>query len=582
MLLYKDITKHQFYAVIIGIALLQLLLAFQGFDVCDDGFVLTFYQQFFNHPESVEYNFLYWLTGLIGGIWYQLYEDGGILWFRFLAIIVNTATFGIAYRLLRTYGNKWYLIGALVMVLFVNDYGFLTFYHNHLTALATVVVIALLYKALKTTQGKYFILVGFLLGISIFIRLPNAAFISVLAVIPFAYYIEGKPILKVVQPLLYAALGIILGCLTIGLLLVVLGQWDIMKSALLVLVDLGNTEGSSHNFGDVLYAQYYNYKTVIKAFVLIFGVLMAWGFVLFKTRKIVISRYILLIVLTAFLIFWLRKYGIYAIYALGIFGSLFLIWNKQTARQLKCVAVMGLITLLVLPLGTGGGVYNAGYIAIWIGFPMFFIALSPCYEWIITRLKLNDEVSKTYQGEAYIIYALLLAFIIYKPYKTFNQSYFDPGSRLEKTATVNHPLTQYIYTTPERAEVMNSILTELKHHVSEDDYLLVYDNMPMLHFLTKTQPYVYNSWPFIYDYNSFEKKLKSAEQNLQLNPIVIQQKFSTILKFSEPRDDYMSTTIENSTFHNNKLTQVMNDFLKRNHYKIVWSNTHFNIYKSEM
>ncbi|MCT4630519.1 hypothetical protein, partial [Winogradskyella sp.] len=97
------IQNNSVSVAIVVVVLIQILLSFQGFDVCDDGFVLTFYQQIFQNPESVEYNFLYWFSGFVGGVWHQLYEDGGILWFRILAIVVNTATLYISYKILKSY-----------------------------------------------------------------------------------------------------------------------------------------------------------------------------------------------------------------------------------------------------------------------------------------------------------------------------------------------------------------------------------------------------------------------------------------------------------------------------------------------
>ena len=43
------------------ILLYGLLVGFQGFDLCDEGWTMTAYQQIFICPQSVEYNFLYYV-----------------------------------------------------------------------------------------------------------------------------------------------------------------------------------------------------------------------------------------------------------------------------------------------------------------------------------------------------------------------------------------------------------------------------------------------------------------------------------------------------------------------------------------
>lgn len=49
------------------IFLYHLLVVFQGLDFNDEGFHLAFYQQIFSDPESVQYAFWGWLSGILGG-----------------------------------------------------------------------------------------------------------------------------------------------------------------------------------------------------------------------------------------------------------------------------------------------------------------------------------------------------------------------------------------------------------------------------------------------------------------------------------------------------------------------------------
>ncbi|MBT8375425.1 MAG: hypothetical protein KJO22_01010, partial [Bacteroidia bacterium] len=160
--------KSTFIWSIVLAVTVQLLLAFQGIDVCDDGFMLTFYQQFFNHPESVEYNFMYWLAGFIGGIWYETFDGAGMLSFKLLAIIVNTLTYIVGFYVLKPYLKTQYVIIGLLMALFIYDFGFLVFYHNQLTALLTVTGVYFLIKALREQRSSWFIIAGLVIGINIF------------------------------------------------------------------------------------------------------------------------------------------------------------------------------------------------------------------------------------------------------------------------------------------------------------------------------------------------------------------------------------------------------------------------------
>lgn len=584
MNLYWFVKNKFFYSAITLIVLLQFILAFQGFDICDDGFVLTFYQQIFSNPESVEYNFLYWFAGVFGGVWYQLFPEGGVFWFRILGILVNTLTFIIVYRLLKTYVSSYFLVFGLAMVLFVNDYGFLTFYHNHLTALLAFLSVYLIYKGLTKSSWFLLLLSGFVIGINVFTRLPNLVLFILVLAIPFYQYLQKKPLVKSLKPIACFTFGALLAFVTIYLLLLFLGQLEIMKNAIVVLDDLSATEESVHNFSDVIWAQWYNYKAIIKASLVLLMPLSIYFFIMPKLKTNYVFKYLVFMLLAIFFIFWINEFAIFSIYSLALFGSFFTAINTKDAKALRTLGFMSLLILLTLSLGTGGGILNSGYMIIWLGLPLFFRA----------SLRINDFSNMVSKFKNYKLWlyqegfmknaliVLIIAFFILKSYKIFNEAYFDEGSRLYKTTAIKNPKAKYIYTTKKRGKIINSILKELDKHVKPNDYLLTYSHIPMLHFLTETKPYAYNPWVGIYDKNSFDKKLKKAEIEIEKLPIVVQQKFNTIISFSAPIEDYMSTQKENSLHHNNSMNAVMNHFLERNKYEIIWSNSYFNIYKSSV
>ena len=74
-------------ALLIGF-LYRMLLSLQGIDHADMGFSNTFYQNIFSHPEAVTLHFNYYVTGLVGGLWYLLLGSTGLLGFRLLEAIL--------------------------------------------------------------------------------------------------------------------------------------------------------------------------------------------------------------------------------------------------------------------------------------------------------------------------------------------------------------------------------------------------------------------------------------------------------------------------------------------------------------
>ena len=97
--------------------MMQLPLLMSGIDLADTGFYMTFYRYIYTSPESVEYNFMYWLTGIVGGAWLSIFP--GIISLRVLAMLCNV---GCALLVGRAVGSIGGVMAGAVMVI-VGLYG---------------------------------------------------------------------------------------------------------------------------------------------------------------------------------------------------------------------------------------------------------------------------------------------------------------------------------------------------------------------------------------------------------------------------------------------------------------------------
>ncbi|WP_303316220.1 hypothetical protein Q4Q34_12455 [Flavivirga abyssicola] len=580
---FKVFKKNEFHTTIVFIIVIQIILSFQGFDVCDDGFALTFYQQIYNSPSSVEYNFVYWLSGIIGGVWYSLYQEGGVLWLRFLGVIINTLTFIVSYEALKGYISKRKLLIGLLIVLFVNDYGFLTFYHNHITALLAVLSIYFFSKGIKKTNFILLAIAGFLIGINVFSRIPNITLFVFILVIPFTWYLRNKIVFKTIFP---PILGIVTGFIVVYITLYSLDQVNIMKNALFSLVSLGETEGSAHNVTSLFYTYVGNY---MKLFFVFFQFLAISIFVLsiylfFKKNRLI--RMSISTLIFFLMIFWFKKADIYIIYVIGYIGTLGILFTKQK-EGIKVLSFLAFLMMLFLPLGSGGGIRSSGYMCIWLAVPLFFYFISQFGNITLTFNIKKEDISRTITKSSikYLSMFFLFSYATGKIYSLSQEAYFDQGSRLNKIYKINNKYASGVYTTKERALIINDLLASLEQYVKPNDYLLTYDKIPMVHFLTETKPYMFNPWIWIYDSYSFKKNMDRAEKEIDVLPIIVQQKFETIGTFSEPTLEYLTESIGNDIRYSNGFdknrVKIMNSFISRNEYEIVWSNAYFNIYKSD-
>lgn len=581
-----DLNKYaskDFSLVVITAFFIQCILGIQGFDVCDDGFVLTSYQQMFHAPASVEYNFVYYLSGVVGGLWHELFPKGGLLWFRFFTVIINTLKFCIAWQLLKNVMPKRLALVSCLMLLFINNYGFLTFYHNYLTEVLLLSSLYFLMNYFRTEKLFYAFLFAAITSINVFSRVTNITLFALFLCIPFFDYLKTHSFKNTSKPLMAALLGTFSGFGFILLLLLSFGHFDIMKRALLSLVDLGNTEGSSHNVFSLLNIYYYDATQIViySLFICIICTLFLAVYNKISSRKYLRT----MAGVFFFLIFsyFFKKPQIHFIYAAGCLGSLAVLIISSYNHLTKVMAFAGLVILTVLPIGSGGGISSSGYMCLWLSLPFFVYAL---YNSGPVSLGIESSSTKkiwVFTATSFKVLTLLIcsSFLVSKAYHISKQAYFDPGNRLEKTHAIKSNLAKGVFTTQRRAQIINELLPELKKHVQPKDYLLVYDKVPMLHFLTETRPYMYNPWVWIYDETSFEKKLTLAEKEIKTYPVVVVQKFETIFSFSDPIPNYLTTDPDNPENVNAAKNKLLLNYLHKNKYHVVWSNAYFNIYKTD-
>ena len=89
-------------ALVLFLLVVPVLLMFQGLDFTDAGFVVTGYQQFFDHPESVSYWFFMWVTNAIGGLFYLLLgETLGLVSMKLAAVVFFWASAAVVYAALK-------------------------------------------------------------------------------------------------------------------------------------------------------------------------------------------------------------------------------------------------------------------------------------------------------------------------------------------------------------------------------------------------------------------------------------------------------------------------------------------------
>ncbi|MDR1950715.1 MAG: glycosyltransferase family 39 protein [Bacteroidales bacterium] len=550
------------FSTLFGIACFQILLAFQGFDLCDEGFSLTFFQQIFNDPQSVEYNFLYWLSGIVGGVWLKIFPNAGIFSFRILGILMHLLGLVLMIAIFRKRLPDWILALSCVVLTLIFDYGVITFEHNRLVVVLSLAAFYFLIKGIEQNKWWALLFSGYLLAVNVFSRSPNLTLWAWIILIPL-FSTDWKKSWKQIG---IFCMGLVAGVLDVFLIMWMLGHVEIFANSVRQMFDIAGHAENAHSFKQLTGTFIQNYKSVGKYAVLLIGLggAMFLLFRFFEKRRWI--NYAIVAVFFGCFWFWMSgKYYVYWIYALCFLAQALLYW-KTNDKNLRRLISGSIMMMIFLPVGSDWGIGNMGLYSIWLAVPLMLW-------WGFSHIETSPIFNQT---KRWFFTMLCTVFCILQIIAIANQAYFDKGSRLDKHYSIQHPVAKYIYTTKFRADMMNHLIPALNRHISSNDYVLAFEHIPMIHAITQSKPYLYSPWS-AYGSAMFIKQLSRAEQTRPL-PIVVKQHFESFPEWSAPQDDYYAENKPNTYKHHPARTATFNAFLKKYNYEMVWSNGFFSIW----
>ena len=533
----------------------QLLGVFYGLDLCDAGFYLTFYDNFFTAPETVEYNFMYYLNGLIGGALQWLFPSMGILGMRLAGVAFNTLTAVVVWRMLRGVVPAGALVLgiAAVVVSFVQPP--YTLCYDLCTALFYVLAMSCLLRGITRDSLLCIALAGFLAGLNVFVRIPNVVGLSMLLVVFIDRFYHAVPWHRTWLAVASFLAGVIAAVAVMVAVMMALGHWPVFLEVLDDLREMAaDTSGTaSHTTGQMIMSQLTFYGMALWTGVKLAAPILVYLLCAPRSGQ----RWLRYVLLAGCLLveawFVLRMRPVLPLWMMCLTGCLWAIVRGE--RPLRLAAWLGLCMLLAFPIGSDGAAYNNGSIIAWIAAPVAGV--------LWARRRLIPFV------------ALFLAACAVMMVK--DGAYFDGGNLLAKRSTVDCDRATAVFTTQERAQVVTTLLHGIAPHVQPGDTLMAYGSLPTINYLTRTRPAIGCSWVEQLSTSALERRLSKLGNS---RPAVLRQKFNTIgPEWSQPSTDYLQHYNVENPYQNDSKLVVLNDFLSRNNYRVVYEDTHFVLLK---
>lgn len=577
--------------------ILQLALIFQGFDLSDEGFLSIFYQRIFSNPESVSYNFMFWLTGIIGGLWVKLVSPLGLLGIRLGGAIVNTLTVVLTYRLLKKYINATHLkLGLLLVILALNN-DIKVINYNTLSSLFYVIIIFFLYAGLQTgNSGKVF-LGGFFVGLNVFIRTPNLLELGLVLGIVYYGFLYRQRLGKTIGQTAIFAAGFLAatGCVILAMYLA--GHLGIFLDSLKLLSSMGKVKAGNpaDQNGYGLFRLLYifkanNVQSIKYALIFFTGTL---GLLLLMThfdKESSRAKYTIRAALyagAALILLLIARHRIDHFTVLFFMTGLILLTalpllTGPENKELKLLFFFGCFFLLSFPLGSSDGLYTAGRYCLWIALPIaldYLLNLQSLQNILVVSRAKQEFSRKVWisENQLGVVKKILLYTAVFAGfYQLYFYPFFDRRNRVGMHYSLQSANLKGIYTTRGRADVYNALLQETAKYAKANDYVLAYDHIAMFYYSTNTLPFLSNSLPSVYNADLFGRDMDLSVQKHRDLPVVVMQKIATTGDASKwPEEIYPGDYFRNEV--NQDRNNIMDSFLVRHSYREVWSNIAFKI-----
>ena len=122
---------------------------------------------------------------------------------------------------------------------------------------------------------------------------------------------------------------------------------------------------------------------------------------------------------------------------------------------------------------------------------------------------------------------------------------------------------------------LDTLMLHLQPLIQRDDYLLCFQSVPMVNYLTETRPYLGNSWPWTYDSDNMERQFIKAKSTIPTLPVIVRNKseVATWYRHSEDWDNVNS----GSWCVTSRKIELIQNFIRDNGYTIHWENDLFQI-----
>jgi len=477
--------------------------------------------------------------------------------------------------------------------------------YNYLTYALLGAGTVLLYFALMECKRSRlcFVLAGICLGANVFVRFPNLTNMALIVAVWAMGIIRKEKLVKVLQQTGLCILGYVIGLGGCFVLISLKYGAGTYIEGIMRLLSMPS-EAADYSPVEMVLQQFRNYwqNIIWLGWLLLFVVLGTIVYqILPKSWKWLKNVGYVGAVFCGFYLLWaLRMFNLEYDTYLSMFqwavmlltatlaAGLVVIFSKGFAQQEKLLCGLGIIVVLITPLGSNNHLYLSIN-------NLFFIL--PFTLWLMCRFfKWLPEVwrVKKWEISLYPLKAMLacVGFMILMQTTLFGWNFVfleAGGTTSEKlhTKVENNVILKGMYMEPDKAACISEISEYVQKNALKGKEVILYGKIPAMSFYLE-MPFAISAWPDLasYNYSVMESDLQNLESEITEKgcelPVILMEKSRGIYVRSGADGlkalDYAEATAD--TLAADKKLQLLIDFVQEYNYKATFENDKFVLFQA--
>ena len=516
--------------------LLRLLMGLQGIDHTDAGFSNTFYLNIFEHPASMPYNFNYYLTGLLGGIWQQLFGGMGLQGFRVLEALTLTGAIFFSYMAFRRQIASTGIAAAAILLSFLFPSIVITFHYNTLSFLLMALATWLYALSLQRAKDGWLYLSAMVIGISIFARIVNGVLLGAI-IIPFLQGWHQQSLRRGLIRATTFAGGAITGIALVLLLMLSLGHLPVFIEGFTDAFGFFSEGGNSHASGNLFFVYLKSYVNLALQMLILALLGMSYAYIREKKRISVLLLnflfFIAVLVLTLTSLPYLTALGGCTLLCIILLASEKIengeLSNPQFSTSSHKWTIGYAIALTFLfPFGSDIGVPGIYH---WIAALMIMPAATTLIEngeWRMENYDYTPNTNSSRKSNHNSQFSILnsqlkivsLSIALCMLGKIMSKPYGEEHSRLECTKTVQDGRLNTL-TTADNVAVYREVIAQIEAHAADNPWLVLGNQASELFYATGRLPFLGNTQLGTYTGEALIRRLDNRFTQYHVLPTVV-------------------------------------------------------------